>query len=60
MSCAAGRKLQTGPAASPRESRVTETETEVGMPERIGKAIGDVLAALIIIAVIVMMIAQFA
>jgi hypothetical protein len=30
------------------------------MPERIGKAIGDVLAALIIIAVIVMMIAQFA
>ncbi len=39
---------------------MTETETEVGMPERIGKAIGDVLAALIIIAVIVMMIAQFA
>jgi hypothetical protein len=39
---------------------VTEAETEVGMPERIGKAIGDVLAALIIIAVIVMMIAQFA
>ena len=39
---------------------MTEAETEVGMPERIGKAIGDVLAALIIIAVIVMMIAQFA
>jgi len=33
---------------------------ETGMPERIGKLIGDVLAGLIIIAVVVMMIAKFA
>lgn len=39
---------------------MTEVETETGMPERIGKVIGDVLAALIVIAVIVMMIKQFA
>jgi len=39
---------------------MTQTETEIGTPERIGKAVGDVLAALIIVAVIAMMIAQFA
>jgi hypothetical protein len=36
------------------------SETETGTPERIGKIIGDVLAGLIVLAVIVMMIKQFA
>lgn len=39
---------------------MTQAETEIGTPERIGKAIGDVLAALVVIAVIVMMVKQFA
>ena len=39
---------------------MTQAETEIGTPERIGKAIGDVLAALVVIAVIVMMMKQFA
>jgi hypothetical protein len=39
---------------------MTKTEIEVGMPERIGKALGDILAALVVIAVLVMMVAQFA
>jgi hypothetical protein len=38
----------------------TEIEVEVGTPERIGKALGDILAALVVIAVLVMMIKQFA
>jgi hypothetical protein len=38
---------------------MTESATENGMPERIGKVIGDVLAAFIALAIIVMMIEQF-
>jgi hypothetical protein len=39
---------------------MADVKTENGMPERIGKLVGDALAALIMIAVIVMMIHQFA
>jgi hypothetical protein len=39
---------------------MTDVETEVGTPERIGRVIGETLAALIILAVVVMMIVQFA
>ena len=39
---------------------MTDIETEIGTPERIGKTIGDVLAALIMLAVLVMMVKQFA
>jgi hypothetical protein len=39
---------------------MTDAETESGTPERVGKWIGEILAALIVIAVVVMMIAQFA
>ena len=39
---------------------MTEVETVEGTPERVGKIIGDVLAALIVLAVLVMMVKQFA
>ena len=39
---------------------MTEVETVEGTPERIGKLIGDVLSALIVLAVLVMMVVQFA
>jgi len=39
---------------------MTEVETVEGMPERIGKILGDVLAALIVLGVLVMMVKQFA
>ena len=39
---------------------MTEVETVEGMPERIGKVIGNVLAALIVLSVLVMMVMQFA
>ena len=39
---------------------MTEVATVEGTPERIGKIIGDVLAALIVLAVLVMMVKQFA
>ena len=39
---------------------MTEVETVEGTPERIGKIIGDVLSALIVLAVLVMMVVQFA
>ena len=39
---------------------MAQVETENGTPERIGKLIGDVIAGLIVLAVIVMMVKQFA
>ena len=39
---------------------MTDVETETGTPERIGKLIGDVLSALIVLAGLVMMVVQFA
>ena len=39
---------------------MADVKAENGMPERIGKLVGDALSALIVIAVIVMMINQFA
>jgi hypothetical protein len=39
---------------------MTQADTETGTPERIGKWIGDIIAALIMISVVVMMIVQFA
>ena len=39
---------------------MAEIETVEGTPERISKAIGDILATLIVVAVIVMMVKQFA
>ena len=39
---------------------MAQVETENGTPERIGKLIGDVLSALIVLAVLVMMVVQFA
>lgn len=39
---------------------MSETTTETGTPERIGKLIGDVLAGLIMLSFVVMMIVQFA
>ena len=38
---------------------MTEVETVEGMPERIGKIIGDVLAGLVVLGVLVMMVKQF-
>ena len=43
-----------------KEAAMSDVETEMGTPERIGKTIGDVLAALIMLAVLVMMVKQFA
>ena len=39
---------------------MTHVQPENGAPERIGKLIGDVLSALIVLAVLVMMVVQFA
>ena len=39
---------------------MANVETETGTPERIGKIIGDVIAGLIVLAVLVMMVKQFA
>ena len=39
---------------------MADMETDEGTPERIGKIIGDVLAGLIVLAVLVMMVVQFA
>ena len=38
---------------------MADMETVEGTPERIGKIIGDVLAGLIVLAVLVMMVKQF-
>jgi hypothetical protein len=39
---------------------MTEVQPENGAPERIGKLIGGVLAALVVLAVLAIMVRQFA
>ena len=39
---------------------MTQIQPETGAPERIGKAIGTILAGLVVLAVVAIMIHQFA